>query len=660
MSESRKVIGVFDQLVASKNGIAFPAVRAWVRGANDYETAGLEQLFPERGTVYLHVSACENQHPQRNQVGFFECVESVGQRAAWKVTSTLRQLAKVVDWPGCESRPEQLAFWEWVVGYREAMPCNILLSQGIVYVRRGRRELVGPFSTLPEGKLVPRQQTFLYEGLEIVGVDIGAQRYGFIDTEFLPKGKPLLLDPREAIHRRLKLLNRTGQLEWLSRGKVQELSSALAGITVADGSEWVMEDLPRALEVLSSLGAFDEKVADSILQIKSLDNALELAWKKKHAEALKKADGEIEDSKRTVDGISSAIKGLNDELSDLRHERSSLQNKLVELENTIDAAKAEAQKVFDAELRRLAQSPASLALIGAWSSSESKVPDRAVPRIRVQRWGTQRSISPNLVTALASNLKACGLSPTSASEVADVCAATLAAGQPIAFRSLCADLLAEAVAAALGGLSVVWADVPAGLLDSIDWEPLIPAEDKGQPLVIQAANRSDVQLVLGSLRSGVLRRTLGLQKPGDVILLTLESSGDMQVQRDLEFGSLIDDRVLKFTPGKPVAALSGSANYVKEIPEIAPVTEDEFKELGDTISSLTLFQSSAQQFVFRRAYGALRKTVRETTQVGRFFFKYWCLPRISPDEARKILDEHKKVWEGDKVLVELSETLRGE
>ena len=88
MSEIRKVIGVLDQLVTNKNGIAFPSVRVWIRGANDYETHGLEQSFPERGTVYLHVSACENQHPQRNQVGLFNCVESPGQRAAWKVSST--------------------------------------------------------------------------------------------------------------------------------------------------------------------------------------------------------------------------------------------------------------------------------------------------------------------------------------------------------------------------------------------------------------------------------------------------------------------------------------------------------------------------------------------------------------------------------------------
>ena len=641
MSETRKVIGVCEHLVGNNNRIAFPAVRVWIRGPNDYETVGLEQSFPERGTVYLHVSACDNQHPQLNQVGLFECMESPGQSASWRVTSTLRHLAKVVDCPVLERKPDQLAFWEWLLAYREATPGNILLSQGIVYVRRGRRELVGPFTALPDGKLVPREQTFLFEGVDAVVVEVAGRRYGFIDAQLLPKGKPLLLDPREAIHRRLKLVNRTGQLEWLSRGKVQELTNALAGLSVSDGSEWVMESLPRALEVLGSVGQFDEKVAEAILQIKTLDDALEAAWKKKHGDAVKKAEAEIEGLKNVASGIRRTIGDLDNEVSGLRQEKVSLEN-------------AQAQKVFEAELKRLAQSPVSLALFGAWSAGGSR---GAEPRMRVQRWGSERAVATNFQAALMGNLKACGLSPSCASEVANVCAASVAAGQPIAISSLCADVLAEAVAAALGGTSVVWGDVPAGLLDAVDWEPLIPAEDRGQPVVIQAANRSDLQLVLGSFRPGVLRRAFGLERPGHIVLLTLEPSGDMQVQPELAFGALIDDRVLKFTPGKAVSALSGFAGYAKGFAEVTPVTEDEFRELGEALCGLPLFGSSAQQLVFRRAYGALRKTA-EAAQAGRLFFKYWCLPRISSGDVGRILEEHKKAWESDNVLGELGETLR--
>lgn len=657
MSDTRRVIGVCEHLVANKNGIAFPAVRVWIRGPNNYEIDGLEQSFPERGTVYLHVSACGNQHPQQYQVGLFECVESPGQSASWKVTSTSRQLARVIDYPYWERGPERLAIWQWLVEHREVKACNILLSQGMVYVRQGKRELVGPFTVQPSGKLVPREPTFVFEGVDAAGVEIEGQEYRFVDAELLPKGKPLLVDPGEAIHRRLKLVNRTGLLEWLSRGKVQELKNALAGISVIDGSEWVMEDLPHALEVLGSVGQFDENLVEAILQIKTLDDALEEAWKKKHGDAVKKVEGEIEGLKDTATGTRKTIEGLNTEVSALQQEKVSLENALAEAREKIDAAKAEAERVFDDELKRLAQSPASLALFGAWTASGGKGAERAVPRIRIQRWGSERAVGTNLLTALLSNLKACGLSPTSASEVAGVCMASLATGQPIAFRSLCSDMLAEAVAAAMGGTSVIWGDVPAGLLDSVDWDPLIPAGDRGQPMVIQAANRSDLQLVLGSLWSGVLRRAFGLERPGQVVLLTLESSGDMLVQPDLAFGALIDDRVLRFTPGMAVSALIGFAGYAKDIREVVPVTEEEFRELGDGVCSLPLFGASAQQLVFRRAYGALMRT-GEAAQADRLFFKYWCFPRISSGDASKILEEHKKAWENDKVLGELGEAVR--
>ena len=69
----------------------------------------------------------------------------------------------------------------------------------------------------------------------------------------------------------------------------------------------------------------------------------------------------------------------------------------------------------------------------------------------------------------------------------------------------------------------------------------------------------------------------------------------MQVQPELAFGALIDDRVLKFTPGKAVSALSGFAGYAKGFAEVTPVTEDEFRELGEALCGLPLFGSSAQQ-----------------------------------------------------------------
>jgi hypothetical protein len=120
---------------------------------------------------------------------------------------------------------------------------------------------------------------------------------------------------------------------------------------------------------------------------------------------------------------------------------------------------------------------------------------------------------------------------------------------------------------------------------------------------------------------------------------------------------LIDDRVLKFNPTKAITALSAFANYAKDFPEVAPVSEDEFAEMGDDMRSLSLFESSAQQLVFRRAFGALRKSFDKPADVARVFFKYWCLPRISSNDARKILEGHKVAWVNDKGISELAQVL---
>ena len=173
-------------------------------------------------------------------------------------------------------------------------------------------------------------------------------------------------------------------------------------------------------------------------------------------------------------------------------------------------------------------------------------------------------------------------------------------------------------------------------------------------MVIQAANRSDIQLVLGSLRPSFLRQAFGYQKPSDVVLLMLEVNSEMHVQPDLPFGSLIDDRVLKFNPTKGLTATSACPNYAKELAEVAPASEDEFAEMGEEMRCLPIFASSAQQLGFRRSYGALQKYLDKPTDLARIFFKYWCLPRLSSDDTRSVLTAHKEAWENDKVLTELA------
>src|SRR5205823_5775531 len=225
----------------------------------------------------------------------------------------------------------------------------------------------------------------------------------------------------------------------------QELSAALAQITVSDGSEWVMECLPHALEAISAPGTLDEKLSDAILQIKGVSEAIEAVWKKKHSETVKKAEEEIEGLKKIAAEIRQTIEALNGERARLQSEKNLLEEELQELNKKIEAAKADAGKVFDAELKRLAASPASLALFAAWSSSGSRTTGtNSEPRIKIQRWDTERQKAANLLDALTNNLRMSGLSPVSATEVATVCDAALLIGQPISFRSIFSELLADA------------------------------------------------------------------------------------------------------------------------------------------------------------------------------------------------------------------------
>jgi hypothetical protein len=661
MSETRKVIGVFDSLVVKKDGIEFPRVRTWIRGVNDYETHGLEQLFPERGTIFLHVTACENKPPERNQVGLFNCIESPpGQSAKWQVDSTSRHLAKVIDCQNWDSKPDPLSFWDWLGGYKESIPCNILLSQGVFYVRRGKRGgIVGPFGISPDGKLIVRDHTYLFDGIDTFSVDISGRRHELIDTEFLKNGKPIVIDPREAIQRRLKLVNRSGGIEWLSRNKIQELSAALVNVNVADGSEWVTENLPRALELLTSFGNIDPKVAEGVLQIKGVSEALETSWKSKHADALKKAIEEIEALKKTSAGIKSTIEILNGELARQQANKRGLDASLLQLDKTIEEAKVKAKHVFDAELKRLAVSPESLALFAAWSNSGSNVASTiSQPLIKIQRWDSERQKAPNLYDAFTNNLKITGLSPISANEVATVCGAALLAGQPVSFRSIFSELLVEALVSALGQPIAFWADLPAGLLDAVDWDSLLPADKKGYPLILQAVNRSDVSLVLGSKRMSVLRQALGYQKLDAFLFMTLDSGISTHVQSDFYIGPVIDDRMLRFNSNKANFKVQAFDEYAINLPEMSLISDESLNEIvGNDFAKLSLFATSANRMIYRRAISALKILKENDNEITRLFFKYWVLPRLKSDEITRVLEAYQEKWKSDSSITELAQFL---
>ena len=72
---------------------------------------------------------------------------------------------------------------------------------------------------------------------------------------------------------------------------------------------------------------------------------------------------------------------------------------------------------------------------------------------------------------------------------------------------------------------------------------------------------------------------------------------------------------------------------------------------------LPLFKMSANEAIFRRAWGALRATADQAEDVSRLFFKYWCLPRLEPQDVNAVLEAHKDAWVSDKSLMALREVL---
>lgn len=660
MNEIRKVLGLCDHLIPGQDDFLFPSVKVWIRGHKDHTKHGLERAFPTRGTVYLHASACANQHPQRNQVGLFECVASPGQRAEWKVKATSSHLAEVVTCPLNDRDFNYLALWKWLETLNESSLCSILLGQGSLYVRRGQNALVGPFVFSPSGRLVPRDHTFVYEGCDVLSVEILGRSHEFVDAELLTSGEPIILEPREAILRRLRLAQRASQLAWLSRAKVQELSAALATIVQGDGSAWVTDKLPQALTEIVSAGDVDEELAREIIQIDGVESLLAESWEKSHAAEVEAAEQEIKGLNGMIEGLRQDAQSLEGEIDILQGQKSALETNLRELQQRIDKAEAKAGEVFATELKRLARSPASLALLGPWLSGGPKSTERSAPLIRIQSPSSDLAQGPDLKSAVFNNLKACSLSPMVATEVGTVCRAALAAGQPIAFRSMFADLLADAVATALGQPAILWADVPAGLLDPVDWDGLISSEHRNSPLILQNVNRSDIPIVLGSLRRTVLRQALRDEKLTTPVLFTLEEASEMRAGTDYPVGPLIEERVLRFYAGKSVDGLMSFTNFIDQLPDVGVVTEEEFSELGSVIQRLPLFKMSANEAIFRRAWGALRATVDQAEDVSRLFFKYWCLPRLEPQDVNAVLEAHEDAWVSDKSLMALREALNSD
>jgi hypothetical protein len=137
--------------------------------------------------------------------------------------------------------------------------------------------------------------------------------------------------------------------------------------------------------------------------------------------------------------------------------------------------------------------------------------------------------------------------------------------------------------------------------------------------------------------------------------MTLETNTQMLVPSEFPFGPLIDERLLRFNPGKAATNLVAFTDFGKQLHEVTTVSAEDFAEIGDSLRRLPLFTSSAQETLFRRAYGALREACENKRDAPRLFFKYWCLPRCLPEDVKAVLVAHKDLWGQDRSLVELRE-----
>jgi hypothetical protein len=571
------------------------------------------------------------------------------------VQTTSRRLVSVIDCPW-ELKAQFGNFWRWLHGHEEKKPCSILLGESIVYVRTGKNELVGPFSFSEQSKLIARGSTFVFKDVEVANLKVAGIRHCFVDADLLPKGEPIILDPREAILRRLKVIHRSQRFTWLSRDKVQELADALANVENADGSEWIMENLPAALSILGgSSDSVEPKLIDALLEIDAIEGAVEAGWETKHAESIKKTKSEIEKARVLLAELESKTARAKTELAASQGQKISLEATLAELRKQTEAAKGEAQLIFDAELKRLAGSPAMMAILGTLGGPGSRDVQHQLS-ITTQPLSGSRDHVGQLADALIGNFKSCGLLTSTASELSVVSRAALVAAQLISFRSAFSEILAEAVASALGQPSTVWADVPAGLLDPVNWNSLLGDDQKLSAIILQGANRSDISLVLGSMRGRLIREALGLEKASTIVLITLEPRVEMNVTEDVPFGPIIDDPVLKFHNTKGGNRVLACPEYAQQLPDIQPLSAEQFAtSVGEEIIGLPLFSLSSQEIGYRRSYCALQSVITTADDAPRIFFKYWCLPRLSSDAIQRVFEAHKEDWRYDQTLLQCME-----
>jgi hypothetical protein len=135
----------------------------------------------------------------------------------------------------------------------------------------------------------------------------------------------------------------------------------------------------------------------------------------------------------------------------------------------------------------------------------------------------------------------------------------------------------------------------------------------------------------------------------------------MRVDEEVPYGPIVEDRLVKFLNSKVTTRGCSCEDYVQKLPAIEPLSSEDFvTEVGGEIVGLGLLSTSSVELIYRKSYAALRTIVGNASDSSRLFFKFWCLPRLSPPEIRRILEVHKNDWKQDQSLMNLKQAFTAE
>ena len=653
MSEQRKVI-VFFEHEFNEKGLSFPLVCAWLRGKNDVVTDSLIKHYPDRGTIYVHASVCGGMEPQRHQIAAFECVTSERGTARWMARGVTKSLVSVIECPADTHCSTQTSFWAWLAQLHMGAVSDLFPDGNGVYILRDKT-LIGPFSRTANGGL-SGSEVLVHEDVAPFKLTIGGRTRVLVDTGWLGVGKTLVVDPRLAVSRQLKTFKGEPTLDWLSRNKIHDLGEVLAHSAPAPGCEWIREELRAVLGAISEGDGLGDVLAKAMLEVPAVKAQVHLAWEQANVELVERVRKEYESAESRLKELHVQVSGEEDKLQKLQTDQKAACLQVVKAQEQIKMAEAKAGSAFDDELKRLAQAPASLALLGAWAGFGGR--QGTDSRIRIQRVDIDESVRrvDTCGEAVAENLRRCGVAPKMLQELGWVIEAAVMSGQTLTMRSGFGNLLAEAIALSAGLSKTMWVDTPAGLLEPIDWVEVMPSGSSEYTLVLQSANRSDLGLVLGVKKEDALRRCLGLQPEKQLLVLLLETRPGMTVE-DCEIppGPIIEDRMLTLrSPEACEAMVTWNGNQTTAWGAEVLKWDDFVDEIGQDISDLPLFALPSQNVVLRHCYSAVRAVVgHRSDDARRVFFKYWCLPRLSSECAANVCRTRKEKWATDEFLAGL-------